>query len=188
MIVRPAFTDYSPALILAQSIADIVKNPKSIQEAAEIHAKALQMTEDKKHEAEAATLAIEENKRIQAQLLQDKLDHKTYLETTQHDLDKQQLELGNDKESLNRAKSAFQEDVARVSAHLSNSVKEADDRHNQLDIRTADIIQREQTCHEIMSDINKREKVLDAREDKLKDDLQKLAAKKKKLAEATKDD
>lgn len=181
-------SDVSAAAKLAQALADIVKNPKIVNEIADIHSKAVQITEDKKKEAEAATLAIEEAKLIQAQLMQDKADHRVYVDSSLKDLERQNSEVANDRESLNRAKSAFQEDVTRVSNHLSASVKEADDRHAKLDMRTADIIQREKTCADIVVSVSKREKIVEVREEKLKEDLAKLAAKKKKLAEAAKED
>lgn len=180
--------NYGAALQLAQALADLAKNPKIIAEANEEFLKASQLSAEQKKEVELARDTLEQNKRTSEQLLQDKRDYKDYVDRTNLELDQKHSQLSIEQDQFMHANKLH---LASVADH-KDYVKAFEDfvrqKTNEIDSREGELKKKEDLHGKAVETLKKRDVKLSAKEAAHEEAVAKLDARKKRLAEAAKED
>lgn len=184
----PNIDQYQAAATLAQALADLVKNPSVIKDITKNALEASRMSDERLEEVQATTLATEENKRTTAHLLQTMGIHKTEVESARKEFEQRENDLKEKIEAHQNNVKVTTADLARKSVDVKQLNEAVLKRSKEVEIKEQDITQRELTCKAIVDAVAKREMTCESREQTLQDAIVKLEARKKKFAEAAKED
>lgn len=184
----PTIDTYNSAITLAQALQDVLKNPQALKDAAAVVAQATKVSAEQVAQHKEIQTSIVEHNNLLAELAKQKAEHANNVAAKLAEVEAKQKLSEDNLTNVGNQRASLKVEKDNALKEISSAQVELDKRKADLESRHQDIVTREQTCRDIVDAVTKRENICASREKALALEQTKLEARKKKLAEAAKDE